>query len=224
MSLKLTEVKALTSRSEFELIQSSRGAKLRQLAPAALKEHARRARKLLQKWRDQSRRQQRSSTRKHGFPDLYTRTQQKVAVFEDALAAFEGRLAQLDSSAAPKPSKAKRTAPAADQRPAASPTTKAPAAKATAKKEGASSGGAAARAAAKPRPAAKPPKAPPVRTSKLAAGLAQSQFSLPPSKLRKASAAAKLARLTTSGRTTRLRSHVTASGKRKQARRDKKHG
>jgi hypothetical protein len=171
MAIRLSELKSLCTPSELALVRASRKPELAKLEPAQLQRHARRARKLFDKWQDLSRQQARSRSRQAGFPDLNTRTQLKVRVFQEALQSLEAEGARRQSA-------------------------------------GSAAGG---------KPAAIKPKR--IRTQEHRKTRARVRAQLTTHQLG-AAAAAKQSRVSRSGLTTRVRGHVSARGKRAQARRD----
>jgi hypothetical protein len=98
MPIRMSEVKALCTSSELELVQASRKPKLEALSLAEAKRYAQRARKLFDKWQDQARRQARAKTRTVGLADLESRSHQKEQIFQEALGAFEAQVAKLGQS------------------------------------------------------------------------------------------------------------------------------
>lgn len=98
MTIPMSRVQTLCSESERAVVQASRRPRIGQLTLAQAKSFTQRARKLFEKWRDQSRTQSRAQARKVGEADTETRTHDKVQIFEDALASLEARLAQLTAT------------------------------------------------------------------------------------------------------------------------------
>lgn len=98
MTVPMSRVQTLCTPAELAVVQASRRPRLRQLTLAQAKSFTDRARKLHDKWRDQSRTQSRAQARKVGTADTETRTHDKVAIFQDALASLESRLAQLTAA------------------------------------------------------------------------------------------------------------------------------
>ena len=98
MTIPMSRVQTLCSESERAVVQASRRPRIGQLTLAQAKSFTQRARKLFEKWRDQSRTQSRAQARKVGEADTDTRTHDKVQIFQDALASLEARLAQLTAT------------------------------------------------------------------------------------------------------------------------------
>jgi hypothetical protein len=252
MTIPASKVRAVCTSSEIDLVRASRKGELEHLNTVQVKRLAVRARKLLEKWQDLGRDQSRVRSRKVGFGDSAANTRLKEEIFREALTSFEKRLPKAEAAAlAAKKSKPKtksarnaghRSARAviraelsaaehllnvqagAQKKPmedtqAASPSMPpdVPAniqpPKATPKAAPKAARKATAKAAPKARPAAK--AVPPAMrlTSSVAA---------PSVPQRKVTAAAKRARLVSSGKTTRMPGHISARGKRAQARRDGK--
>ncbi len=244
MTIPASKVRALCTSSEVALVRASRRGELDAMTAADLRRLSASARKLLEKWQDLGRDQSRARNRKVGFGDTSENTRLKEEIFREALARFDEQLARIDQGTAgpasksqsKKPMKKNRTtghrstrtalrkemiatkkglnAPIAKQveskpatrvpAPAPAPSTaNAPAAAApTAKKTTR-----APRAVAKAVPARKP---------------LTLSAAFPAKEQRKIGGAAKKARLIQSGKKTRVLGHVVASGKRAQARRDRK--
>jgi hypothetical protein len=96
MPVALSEVKRISTVSELAIVNASRKPKLAKLTLAEARKSAERARKLLNKWQDQSRGQARIRSRRVGYGELDNRTQIKVRIFREALKNFEARAAQLE--------------------------------------------------------------------------------------------------------------------------------
>jgi len=248
--LSLAAAKTLCTTSEWQLVRASQGSTLSQLSGDELKKNLSLARRLRNKWRDLATEQRRETQRQQGsrLTKTETRTRQKAELFEEVVGRFEEQLRKVESSAAsPSPalktprrvSKQKRTAEhrqtraetrknleekrllleaqrAADaaKTPAAVPPAKAKAATRKRAVKPSAAAPKAKKAARKKPPAVKPTKA---KFPNPASGeTTPGNFS----RSLTAKTAAKRARIKTSGLTTRTRGHVTARGRRKQARRD----
>jgi hypothetical protein len=98
MSIPLTQVKSLSTASELALVKSSRRPELNKLTAAQLKQRAERARRLFDKWQKQSRSQSRERLSAGKAGDALTRTEAKIQIFRDALDAFEKRLAEVEKT------------------------------------------------------------------------------------------------------------------------------
>ncbi len=247
MSVAASKVKSLCTDAEVALVRASRSPELEKHSAAEIKPLATRARKLFDKWQGLSRKQSRSRNRQVGSAEEDSNTRLKAQIFREALDAFEGRQAKLSetgktgtkgSRAAAKTKKSRaaehrqaRAAVRAGMTAALDLTNAKPVAKKKPKKA----------AVAKPakvvKPAAKPAKKAATKSSvkkgakklrssdsPLVAGKNSPAQPLPlnPGKQLRASTVAKQARVARSGQATRVHGHVSARGKRSQARRDSK--
>lgn len=244
MSVSSKQVKAVCTAAEFELVQHSRRPRLQQLQLAEARKCARRTRGLFDKWQGLARQQGRAQAKQGVGSDAAQRTQLKARVFREALDAFEAHIAKLtggkatgrgparsetDQSAKPRKSGPGAPSPKNEgeelaSQPAAIPQGSAhaepgetsppdsagtPASRARGKQavahDGAPSGGRVRRSRAGLRG---------VEYSGGGRGNAAGQRKL------QANARALENRIAASGKTTRVRGHVSARGRRKQARRD----
>ena len=98
MAVPLSEVKVICTGSELALVSASRKPKLERLTLAEARKSAQLARKLFDKWQDQSRNQSRTRSRRTGFGELDNRTQLKVRIFQEALQDFEAHMSQLETA------------------------------------------------------------------------------------------------------------------------------
>jgi hypothetical protein len=246
MPVPAAKVKALCSSTEAELVRNSRPPQIKSLSLAEVKAAKARARKLADKWQGQLHKQARAKKGAKGVSASDANTQLKAEIFREALNAYEARQAELEAKGA-KPTSSKKTptkkARAASHRGARAAirdelalvgdvlnrgakmvkNTVLNAAASMSHRNanpgptaGAPASAAEAATSEQVKKAAKPAKkvkkaAPPAK-----AGLAK------PSKAKqvKVTAKAKQTRLATSGKTTRMMGHVSARGKRTQARRD----
>ncbi|MCU0708137.1 MAG: hypothetical protein MUF23_07595 [Pirellula sp.] len=110
MALSTQEIRELCTAKEWALVQASQPGSIEKLSSTELKKHADNAQKLADKWRDLSRSQARTESRKSGSPSTDTRTHAKYEVFQSALAAFQKQLnspaakpAMPESKRKPKP-------------------------------------------------------------------------------------------------------------------------
>lgn len=117
------KVKALCTAAEADLVKASRRPEIGQLDARALKKHVAQARKLRDKWRDQSTKQRRDTQQRHSarVADGEKRSEQKAVIFDAALAAFEKQLEKVSAAdgASSKPAPKKKAAkftPASDHR------------------------------------------------------------------------------------------------------------
>lgn len=202
MSVNLRSARALCTAAEYGLVVASGGDGLRALSEARLKLKIVRARTLRDKYRDLLRRQRlaarRSPNAKAGRGDAGARTESKAALFEQILARFVARLEKLQDAAA---------------RPAKQPAAKRPAAKRPAAKKAASKAGgthpAAPTAARSPKaPALTTPLEPKVRQAAVRGFVSD-----------KAAQSARNVKLK-SMNARNVQAHVSARGRRNQAKRD----
>lgn len=202
MSVNLRSARALCTAAEYGLVVASGGDGLRALSEARLKLKIVRARTLRDKYRDLLRRQRlaarRSPNAKAGRGDAGARTESKAALFEQILARFVARLEKLQGAAA---------------RPAKQPAAKRPAAKRPAAKKAASKAGgtrpAAPTAARSPKaPALTTPLEPKVRQAAVRGFVSD-----------KAAQSARNVKLK-SMNARNVQAHVSARGRRNQAKRD----
>lgn len=235
MTIPASKVKAICTESEIAIVRASRKGEIENLSPAEVQRLSGLAKKLADKWRGLGRSQSRAQSRKAGFGQTAANTALKAQIFRDALEAFQAKQAKLKHSTAmpakqpPKKTKQHRTAEHRAVRAAVrkgmtaaedlldtseQPKKVAPSAAkpAVAARRSTPVATPAAKQVGKPKASLKPPKA------------AKRSASTPIDSLRQKSAiaSAKKSRMARSGKTTRLVSHVTARGKRAQARRDAK--
>jgi hypothetical protein len=233
---ELADAKALCSVTEFRLIQSSHGQSLEKSDLAQLKKKVVLARELRDKWRDLYEQQRREVQQGQGMRvnELNQRSEEKISIFANALARFEERLQKAQSEPAKKtpvrkvPTKTQRTqghrvsrarvreelkevqVAKSNTKPAAPKATPAPAPV----------------AAVKPKAVVKT-KLPMKKTAKKATAKAKRPAASKSAKAAvrstaAAKSAAKSTRLKVSGKESRVKGHVSAAGKRNQARRDSK--
>jgi len=250
MTVPLAKVKSLCSDPEVNLVKASRRPELGKLTVAQTRRNIDRAKKYVDKWRDLKRGQSRARSDEVGFPDLDTRSKTKVEIFEDAMKSFEEHLAKLEAAGAEPAPKARKTQPkparnathrssrAEVRQQLAEKEEKLNQKKAAPKKKSAPKKKAAPKASAKSEFAKKAAKRKQAKTAgkvksavekQLGAGASTEVSGTPtgsvglnPTKKnqRKAQTAAKQARITESGLTTRTRGHVSARTKRSAGRRD----
>jgi len=246
MPVPAAKVKALCNSTEAELVRNSRPPQIKSLSLAEVKGAKARARKLADKWQGQLHKQARVKKGAKGVSGSDANTQLKAEIFREALTAFEARQAELEAKGA-KPATKKKT-PTKKARATSHRGTRAVIrdelalvtdvlnrgakmvkktvlnAAASLSHRNATAGATAGAAASAAETAtsenvkksAKPAKKVKKGAAPAKAGLAK------PSKAKKAkvTAKAKQTRLATSGKTTRMMGHVSARGKRTQARRD----
>jgi hypothetical protein len=98
MSISAQEAKDLCTQDEFKLVQASFPPQIAGLSPARLRQKVDRSRKLEDKFRDLSRRQNR--TTKQGDTDRTRRANERTAkksqLFGEARERFEKRLAEAE--------------------------------------------------------------------------------------------------------------------------------
>jgi hypothetical protein len=240
MAVAASKVKSLCTAAEAALIRASRKPELEKLTAAELKRNIARARKLFDKWQGQGRQQARTQVRREGSPDLESNTKLKAQIFREALDSFEARAAKLSVSG--KPASKDKKSRGAEHRTRRAAVRKGMTAtldlvntKRAAVKPGKpakKAKPAAVKGAAKPAPVAAP-----VATKKTGESAAKRKKSPPqpatatqlappekPSSTKqlRATTVAKQARIAKSGKTTRLVGHVSARGRRSQAKRDSK--
>lgn len=235
MPVPAAKVKAVCSEDEAALVRASRKPHLEQHAVAEIKKLAARARKLFDKWHDQSRTQARGKSRSAGFGEAAANTALKADIFRHALESFEARLAKLVKSGSAKPaaktvSKRERSAEhratragvrdeLKQEKLARAEKTRKAKAKVKAKAKPVEIPPAEMASAEATAPPLTPPK--PKKSTKPAPLSAHPQaIGLNPKQQLKATTAAKQARVQVAGKLTRSLGHTTARGKRKQAARD----
>lgn len=95
MTISAQQAKELCTKDEFKLVEASFPPQVGALSPARLRQKVERARKLADKYRDLSRKQNRST--KEGVTDRMRRTNERTAqkqqLFTEARERFEERLA-----------------------------------------------------------------------------------------------------------------------------------
>lgn len=246
MPVPAAKVKALCSSTEAELVRNSRPPQIKSLSLAEVKAAKARARKLADKWQGQGHKQARAKKGVKGVSGADANTQLKAEIFREALVSYEARQAELEAKGA-KPASKKKTptkkARAASHRgaraairdelalvgevlnrgakmvkntvlnAAVSLSHRGADAKS---KTGAPASAAESATTEQVKKAAQPAKKVTKAVPPAKAGLAK------PSKVKqvKVSAKAKQTRLAKSGKTNRMMGHVSARGKRSQARRD----
>lgn len=221
MAIPLSKAKQVCTTSEFALVRASRKPDLNKLSPEQSKNLAGRARKAFDKWQDMERGQARAGS-------AGERTRLKTDLFREALDRFEEKAATSSGTAKRAGAQSKKVRAVGHRK-----------ARAAVRKELAGASkvwGARARATggkgAVRKPAAKKAKSgraatasaaqkhrPPLKWSNLLSG---GKFTASPDKQRAVRTRAKKARLAESGLTSRVRGQISASGKRNQARRDRK--
>jgi hypothetical protein len=98
MVVPLAEAKVLCTKEELAVVKASRHPELSKLTAAQVKRHATLARKLMDKWSDQSRSQARTSNRASGSSNPDSRSHAKMALFRETLDALELRLSELETA------------------------------------------------------------------------------------------------------------------------------
>lgn len=112
MTLSNQNVRELCTAKEWALIQASQPGAIEKLSSQQLKTHAANAQKLVAKWQDLSRSQDRSESRKSGSPNPQSRSHEKHDAFKSALAAFQARMTLSSATASNSGAKSKPTAKA----------------------------------------------------------------------------------------------------------------
>lgn len=237
--INLTTAKQLCTATEFRLVRASNPPQVNQYAASVLKKHLVEARRLRDKWRDQSQRQRRSVQQAKGrrVVDDSTRSAEKAALFADVLSRFEAATpVTKQKPPTTKPSKARRSIEHRQTRAAVRESLsehtlalrqaskkKTPTVAATAKKS------AKKKVADTPTPAASGKTSSASRPA-TAGKKARPKPSIPvqlslddPQRFTQqlgAETAAKKSRFQRSGQISRIRGHVSARGRRDQGRRD----
>ncbi len=223
--------------SESRLVAASRGAGLTSASAGELRKKIARARALRDKWRDvyMAQRRDTQQARTSRATTANRRSREKSELFGDVLARFEARLDEVGASGAAadtrpstRPSPRKRTRQHRQERSRVKRTL----AETVAERE--SAGVRSARASLPPMQTRTPPKKKATakktkakqagaarRNSKAAAAKPSSRPADVKARDQSRSAAARH-RTKVSGLTTRIRGHVSAQGKRSQARRDRR--
>ena len=114
MAYDRRRIRALTTDSEFEILQASSAATIRKLSKQALQARILRVRRMRDKQRDHLKRQRlanraRTGTKHGARPGSNARTAQKVELFDEALSRFTNRLAALEAKPPPRPRGARKT-------------------------------------------------------------------------------------------------------------------
>lgn len=115
MAFNRTQAQKLCTKAELELFVKSLPAEMKDLTRAQVLRKLQSARRLRDKQQDLFRRQRLASRDRSGAKDgksgiANVRTEQKLALFNEALARFEKRLEQLDAAAAREAAKAEKAA------------------------------------------------------------------------------------------------------------------
>jgi hypothetical protein len=239
MTIPASTVRLLCTSSEVALVRASRKGELEHLSAAQVKRLAVRARKLLEKWQDLGRDQSRVRSRKVGVGDVGPNTRLKEQIFRETLTRFEERLPKAAAAAAAHSAKKSRPKTKKDRN-AAHRSARAVVRQDMSEAErllnaqGAKNQKPAAHIPAAVSTSLPPDAAAPIRPSKAARKTRPLAKTVPPAKRlagnaaaapavqRKVTAAAKKARLVSSGKMTRMLGHIASRGKRAQARRDGK--
>ncbi|QEG37183.1 hypothetical protein [Bythopirellula goksoeyrii] len=237
MPVPAAKVKEVCSTQEAKLVRSSRRPELGKLTPSQVKQHAARARKLYEKWLALSREQSRAKSKKTGFGDSQANTKLKVEIFGDALKSFEAELAKIDPQSTPKKKAKTKKARSAGHRAARAEvraklraevdsekeSSKASVKKKAKKKAAKESTTKELEKTAKKKSASSKKKVSKKSTKKISPAsnpTSNPGLTVNKKKSRKATTAAKKARISRSGLTSRVAGHVSARGKRAQAARD----
>lgn len=118
--INLTKARELSTATEYRLVEASRDPQLSQLTEDQLKKNLAQARKLHDKWRDQSTRQRRETQRAQGSreTDKNARSQEKSRLFASVASNFESRLEAVTGAAGTgaRRKEAIRTMPNQEQR------------------------------------------------------------------------------------------------------------
>ncbi len=239
MAVALAEVRKVCTAAEVALVKLSRPPAVGKLSAAEARRLAIRARKAFDKWQDQKRSQAREKSRETGFGEAAERTALKMEIFRDALASFEQQAARGEAGAAAAKGtpKAKRAAGHRAERAATRDQLKEikhgknrrPLPKSAAKPKADDAAPAGEEAAADEAQTSSAGSGTITRRVRKKAiltgavdGAASNERHLRQPSQVQARTVAKKARLLESGVKTRIRGHVSAQGKRAQARRDSK--
>lgn len=251
MPLNLKKARELCNNSEWQLVEACKRDEISTLSETQLKRHVARARKLRDKWRDQAVSQRRKTQQAQNARQTAAnaRSAEKAELFDEVLARFEKRLGKVASSSESAGSATTKKTPPRRVRSEEHRATRSTVRKKLASKRAkldeqtvldgpasSASSAAADRAAGsadapisptlkkKVKKVVKKGTKKAAQASKSAAktGAAVKSTKLDRSGQRSAKAAAKAARLDKSGVNTRTLGHISASGKRSQARRDKR--
>ena len=100
MAISMVRAKTLCSNSELALVKASTRQEMGRHSAARLRQKETRARKLRDKWRDQSASQRRASQAKIGARDVEAaaRSAEKAELFEEVLGRFSTQLAKVESA------------------------------------------------------------------------------------------------------------------------------
>jgi hypothetical protein len=245
MALNLKKARELCNKSEWELVKASKRDEIGQLTEAQLKRHVARARTMRDKWRDQAVTQRRKTQQEQQArtTSANARSAEKAEIFDDVLARFEKQLQRVAASSSSTSGGSARKSPPKRVRSEEHRASRAQVRKKLATKrakldeqkvlessaaaESPASEGAATEQSVSPTLKKKVKKVAKKGTKKAQLARKASKKKTPVksdtlnrSSQRSAKTAAKSAKLTKSGVTTRTRGHVSARGKRSQARRD----
>jgi hypothetical protein len=244
MPVPAAKVKALCSSTEAELVRKSRPPQIKSLSLAEVKQAKARARKLADKWQGQTHKQSRAQKGSKGAAATDSNTQLKAEIFREALNAFEARQTELEAKGA-KPAAKKapaKKAPSKKVKAASHRGARAAirdelalvtevlnrgakmvkktvlnaAASIAHRNDGAEAEAADSKTGGKSKKSTKPKKKVTKTVPPAKAGLPTRSKA----KQVRVNTKAKQARLAESGKTSRVVGHVSARGKRKQARRD----
>ncbi len=231
MPVAASKVKSLCTDSEVALVRASRAPELDKHTAAELKPLAARARKLFDKWQGLSRKQARTRSRQVGSAEQDSNTRLKTQIFRQALDAFEARLAKLvksgGASAGGRKGKTKKARAAGHRQTRAAVRTGMTAALDLTNAKPAATKKPTKATAAKSKPV-KPVKQAAksantkARAKKVTKATAAQPLALSPAQQLRAATVAKQARIARSGQASRVLGHVSARGRRSQARRDSK--
>jgi len=229
MAINMNQVRALCTKSEKELFDSSSAKKIKELTPARLKNKVERSRKLRDKYRDLAEKQRREMRGKQpshnpGSAKSNDATRTKQQLFQELMERFQAAL--KDAEAASPAGAAKKVAPKAGSKKSATkkPTTK----KKTSKKKVVK------KAVTKKSPAGKKVVSKKIRAKKAGTKKAASKKILARKAAKKKakrkttlSELAKPSRVQQKYReasTMKIQGHVSSRGRRNQAKRDSKGG
>jgi hypothetical protein len=117
MPVTAREAKAICTKPEYELYDASRRGNVEEFTPARLKQKVQRARRLRDKWRDESKRQRRekrgkAAPRSNRPAQSRDNTVKKAELFGEVLERFQKRLKVLEGKAEKEQKKKQKKSPA----------------------------------------------------------------------------------------------------------------
>jgi hypothetical protein len=213
MPVNARQAKLICTKAEYELFDASRRGNVEAFTPARLKQKIQRARRLRDKWRDESKRQRRekrgkAAPRSTRAAQSRDNTVKKAELFSEVLERFQKRFKALEAKEAKEKTAKEKAAKekAAKEKASKAKSTKRPAARKVKRTS----------VAAKRTGVPKGVRAPKAKAKSESAGKARKPK---PSHRAKGKAASKKARVDIAG-TQRTLGHVSSRNRRNQTRRD----